>query len=87
MELTQWSRKIDKMGRIVLPVRLREQYGLVSGLECPIYTHEDEEGRFYLCFQSPPRSVQNYKEAMEILQRLGYTMKKDDEDSAAGSRE
>ena len=77
MELTQWSRKIDKMGRIVLPVRLREQYGLETGLECPIYTHEDEEGKLYICFQVPPRAVQNYKEAMEILERLGYKVAKD----------
>lgn len=80
MKLTQWSRKIDKMGRIVLPVRLREQYGLETGLECPIYEHEDEEGRLYICFQVPPKAVQNFKEARELLERLGYTVsKKEDE--------
>lgn len=80
MELTQWSRKIDKMGRIVLPVRLREQYNLVTGLECPLYTHEDEEGKFYICFQVPPRAVQNYKEALEILKKMGYNVSKDNDE-------
>jgi bifunctional DNA-binding transcriptional regulator/antitoxin component of YhaV-PrlF toxin-antitoxin module len=80
MELTQWSRKIDKMGRIVLPVRLREQYGLVTGLECPIYQHVDEDGRMFICFEVPPKAVQNFKEARELLEKLGYTVsKKEDE--------
>ena len=74
MELTQWSRKIDKMGRIVLPVRLREQYGLETGLECPIYTHEDEQGRLFICFQAPGQTVQNLKEARQLLEQSGYSV-------------
>ena len=64
------------MGRIVLPVRLIEQYSLETGLECPIYIHEDEEGRVYICFQVPPKSVQNLKEAKELLEKLGYSVSK-----------
>ena len=77
MERTEWCRKIDKMGRLVLPVRLREQYGLEPGLECPIYEHVDNEGRVYLCIQCPPKAVQNFREARELLERLGYTVSKE----------
>ena len=76
MEQTEWVRKIDKMGRIVLPVRLREQYGLEIGLECPLFIHEDEEGRVYICIQAPPQAVDNLKEAKALLERLGYTVSK-----------
>lgn len=76
MKQTQWSRKIDKMGRIVLPVRLREDFGLETGLECPIYTHEDEEGRVFICFLAPGQSVQNLKEARQLLERSGYAVTK-----------
>ncbi len=67
------------MGRIVLPVRLRRHYGLEPGLECQFYEHVDEEGRVYLCIQCPPEAVQNFKEARELLERLGYTLTKDED--------
>ena len=64
------------MGRLVLPARLREQYGLEIGMELPIFLHEDADGKVYICFQAPAEGVNNLKEARELLERLGYTVSK-----------
>ena len=67
------------MGRIVLPVKLREQYGFEVGLECPLYLHEDEEGRVFVCIEAPPAAVRNLKEAMEIIKSFGLKVVQDQE--------
>ena len=66
------------MGRITLPVKLREQYGLETGLECPIFLHEDA-GRVFICFQAPPAAVKELEEAMRIIEKLGLKVVQDDD--------
>lgn len=50
MKDTQFSRKLDSNGRLVIPIRLREQLGLVAGETYTFYTHE-HEGKTYLCVE------------------------------------
>ena len=59
MEDLKCSRKLDTSGRIVIPVRLRDQLGLTIGDEYGFYLHEID-GNNYLCIKCP-----NEKKASE----------------------
>jgi bifunctional DNA-binding transcriptional regulator/antitoxin component of YhaV-PrlF toxin-antitoxin module len=39
---TQSSRRLDSIGRLVIPSKLREQLSLESGDECEFYIHEEK---------------------------------------------
>ena len=60
MQETTFSRKLDSSGRIMIPIRLREQMGLTSGQEY-YFTTMVKDGRKYICIE----------EAMKIIQANG----------------
>jgi len=68
---TQYSRRLDTLGRLVIPKRLREQYGLVEGIEHTFYEHEFE-GDKYLCIKLPKPGEEELQRAKDILQKAGY---------------
>ena len=52
MILTDFSRKVDNMGRITIPIRLREKMGIEIG-ESYSYSIYEEDGKSYLCIECP----------------------------------
>ena len=67
MKNTQYARKLDSSGRLVIPARLREELGLQVGDLCQFYLHE-ENGKRYLCVE-----VENeIEKAKRMLEENGY---------------
>ena len=52
MKTLDCSRKLDSMGRITIPIRLREQLGFEIGHEYSYYLFE-ENGMKFLCIKCP----------------------------------
>lgn len=69
MQETTFSRKLDSSGRIMIPIRLREQMGLTSGQEY-YFTTMVKDSRKYICIDCG--SVDSsLEEAMKIIQANG----------------
>lgn len=74
MQETTFSRKLDSSGRIMIPIRLREQMGLTSGQEY-YFTTMVKDGRKYICIDCG--SVDSsLEEAMKIIQANGLKIVK-----------
>lgn len=52
------SRKLDSLGRIVIPKQLRKEYNFDEFREYEFYLHE-EQGKRFLCIECPGAIVQN----------------------------
>jgi len=52
MTKTNYARKVDAMGRITIPIRLREETGIEIGEIYP-YSILEHEGKKYLCIECP----------------------------------
>lgn len=48
MELTNYARKIDSQGRLVIPSKLRAALGIENNQLLDFYIH-NQDGRIYLC--------------------------------------
>lgn len=70
MQATTFSRKLDSMGRIIIPIRLREQMGLKNGIEYPFFIHE-QDGHRYICIECPGSDAK-IEEAFMVLKQAGY---------------
>ena len=68
MAESTYSRKLDASGRIMIPIRLRDQLGLVVGRE---YTFEIRQinGRNYICIDCGMNT--ELEEAMKLVQNAG----------------
>lgn len=71
MESTGYSRKLDTMGRIMLPKPLREQLRLVIGEEYEFFRYEDKDGHTFLCIKCPEIDEATLEEARRIVQKYG----------------
>lgn len=69
MQVTDYSRKMDSMGRLMIPVKLREQFNLPLLEEYPFYVHE-ENGDTYICIKCPHSEA--LEQAKELLRKHGY---------------
>lgn len=69
---TQHSRRLDSLGRLVIPKKLREELGLESGTEYTFYKHE-HEGKIYLCIEAP-EATDEVAKALELLRQNGYNL-------------
>ena len=67
---TQSSRRLDSIGRLVIPSKLREQLSLESGDDCEFYIHE-EKGVTYLCIKCP-KALSELDKAKQLLEAHGY---------------
>ena len=72
MQATTFSRKLDTMGRIMIPVRLREQLGLKAGQEYQFFLYE-EDGHRFICIECPGNDAK-IEEAFVTLRQAGYTV-------------
>jgi AbrB family looped-hinge helix DNA binding protein len=64
-------RKVDNLGRVVLPKGLRDQYGINDGDELDVFVLQDGNGE-YICFKAKGVNVDpKYVAAVEVLQELG----------------
>lgn len=70
MENTNCARKIDSIGRLTIPSKLREKLHLEEGKPYTFFTHE-EDGKMYLCIEcfEKPNEIQ---QALETLAKNGY---------------
>ena len=70
-EPTEYSRKLDTVGRLVIPSKLRKEMRLELGEEYPFYTGVDEHGQSWLCIAC--RGVETeVDKAKRILEENGY---------------
>ena len=69
MQITEFSRKMDTTGRLVIPIRLRETLGLEIGHEYSFFIHE-ENGKRYLCIECPENTA--LEKAKQFLEEHGY---------------
>lgn len=76
MAESTYSRKLDAMGRIMIPVRLRDQLGLVPGRE---YTFEVRtfNDRNYICIDCGLNT--ELEEAMKLVKRAGLKIVQNDD--------
>ena len=52
MEETKYERRIDSAGRILIPIRLREEMGLETNTSCKFFKHVSD-GKLFLCIECP----------------------------------
>ena len=63
---------MDTMGRIIIPIRLREQVGLKIGNEYSFFLHEDAEtGKRYICIECPSVTDEELEKARQLVQKYG----------------
>ena len=71
-EETEYSRKLDTFGRLVIPSKLREAMRLEVGENYPFFTTIDEEGQSWLCIPCPGAETEIDK-AKRLLKEAGIT--------------
>ena len=69
MTETKYARKIDSTGRLVIPVKLREELGLVSDAILTFWTHE-QDGKRFLCIECPSEETE-VERALRVLREHG----------------
>jgi bifunctional DNA-binding transcriptional regulator/antitoxin component of YhaV-PrlF toxin-antitoxin module len=69
MKKTEYTRKLDSHGRLVIPSKLREDCGIHPGDMYTFYTFE-RNGKFFLCVECPNKETDLAK-AMKILEKNG----------------
>ena len=67
---TTFSRKLDSMGRLTIPIRLREEVGMEIGETYTFYKHVDTDGTAYLCIKCGDPLA----EAKRKLAEAGYSI-------------
>lgn len=71
MERTKFTRKMDSVGRIMVPIRLREETGIVCGKEYDFFVHLTSEGRKFVCIECPLTTEEQIQEATKLLRSKG----------------
>ena len=71
-EETEYSRKLDTCGRLVIPSKLREAMRLEVGENYPFFTAVDEKGQSWLCIPCPGAETEIDK-AKRLLREAGIT--------------
>ena len=74
MEMTNYTRKIDASGRLVIPVKLREEMRIEVGDEYPFFIHEEND-KTYLCIECYKKETE-LQRAKRLLEEAGFTVEK-----------
>lgn len=69
MKETQFARRLDTSGRLVIPIRLREELNLKIGDTYSFFIYEENDEK-YLCVKCPKAETELEK-AMKIIQQNG----------------
>ena len=69
MKQTEYARKVDSSGRIIIPSQLRDQLDIRPGDTLDFYLHE-ENGRTFLCVECT-RVENEVEKAKRILREAG----------------
>ena len=72
-EPTDFSRKLDTVGRLVIPSKLRKDMRLELGEEYPFFTCVDDFGQSWLCIPCPGVETE-LDRAKRLLEESGYTI-------------
>lgn len=69
MKQTEYARRVDSSGRIIIPSQLRDQLDIRPGDTMDFYLHE-ENGRTFLCVECV-RVEDEVEKAKRILREAG----------------
>lgn len=72
MRQTDYARKVDSNGRVIIPSQLRDQLDIRPGDALDFYIHE-EGGRTFLCFECF-RVEDEIEKAKRILREAGIKL-------------
>lgn len=67
---TGFGRKLDSSGRLVIPIRLREQLHMNTGDYYQFFTLE-EDGKTFLCIECTNKASE-VKDALNVLKKHGF---------------
>lgn len=67
------KKKIDSIGRIVIPKGLRDRMELGDGAELEFYTAKID-GRNVICLAAPVNEQEELERAIELLVSRGYSV-------------
>lgn len=73
MEFLNCTRKLDTMGRVMIPKPLRERFGFEVGKEVPFFLHEIGK-RKYLCIPCPTPPDDRITDAIDLLEANGFNV-------------
>ena len=71
MNPTNKSRKLDSLGRLVIPASLRKDYGIQEGKDYQFYIHAEN----YLCIEIGDVENTDLMKAKKLLEEAGYSVK------------
>lgn len=71
------TRKVDTVGRIVIPKKLREKFRLMANREYQFFLHE-EDGHQYLCFECTEPTPEELDAARRMLETRGFSVFEDE---------
>ena len=64
------TRRVDNLGRVVLPKNLRLRAGIADGDELEIFTTE-QNGRYFICLTKMTNEDPRKEMARKLLEELG----------------
>lgn len=64
------SRKLDNLGRIVIPKGLRIRFGIADGEDLEFFTMQ-AEGKNFICLTNNREEDIKYRAAASVLEELG----------------
>lgn len=81
MQETKYSRKLENNGRLLIPIRLREEMGLIPGKVYHFFTHEENNRKFICidCGIPETKPVLTIEEAVRIIQENGMKIVQNDD--------
>lgn len=77
MQETTFSRKLEKNGRLMIPIELRKQMQMEPGREYHFYT-EKTNGRNFICIDCGNPETTSLEQAIKIIQESGMKVVQDD---------
>lgn len=71
---TEYARKVDTNGRVIIPSQLRDQLDIRPGDAMEFFIHE-ENGKTYLCIECY-RVEDEIEKAKRVLEAAGFSLTK-----------
>ena len=73
MKQTEYARRLDSNGRLVIPSALRDELNIQSGDTFDFFIHE-QNGKTYLCIECY-RVEDEIEKAKRVLREAGFIVK------------